>query len=125
MTMALPPSPEALVVRRIRADVQAMNAYAVQDPQGMVKLDAMENPYRLSAALQSAMGARLGAVALNRLGHVVRARGQVAARSPKERRQQRRVESQRGEDRPGGDVTHCAASAPGAPGRRGTPPRRA
>ncbi len=66
MNPPLPPSPEALVARRIRGDVQAMHAYAVQDPQGMVKLDAMENPYRLSAGLQSALGARLGAVALNR-----------------------------------------------------------
>jgi histidinol-phosphate aminotransferase len=66
MNLPLPPSPEALVVRRIRADVQAMHAYAVQDPQGMVKLDAMENPHCLSAELQSALGVRLGAVALNR-----------------------------------------------------------
>lgn len=57
---------EGLVARRIRADVRAMHAYAVQDPQGMVKLDAMENPYRLSPELQAALGARLGAVALNR-----------------------------------------------------------
>jgi len=57
---------ETLVQQRIRADVQAMHAYGVQDPQGMVKLDAMENPFRLSAELQSALGARLGAVALNR-----------------------------------------------------------
>ncbi len=57
---------EAMVARRIRADVRAMHAYAVQDPQGMVKLDAMENPHRLSPALQAALGARLGAVALNR-----------------------------------------------------------
>ena len=64
MTSALPP--EALVARRIRPDVRAMHAYAVQDPQGMVKLDAMENPYRLSPELQAALGARLGVVALNR-----------------------------------------------------------
>lgn len=64
MTNAL--RPETLVARRIRADVRAMHAYAVQDPQGMVKLDAMENPYRLSPELQAALGARLGAVALNR-----------------------------------------------------------
>ncbi len=57
---------EAMVARRIRADVRAMHAYAVQDPQGMAKLDAMENPHRLSPALQAALGARLGAVALNR-----------------------------------------------------------
>ena len=64
MTDAL--RPETLVARRIRADVRAMHAYAVQDPQGMIKLDAMENPYRLSPELQAALGARLGAVALNR-----------------------------------------------------------
>jgi len=64
MTDAL--RPETLVARRIRAEVRAMHAYAVQDPQGMVKLDAMENPYRLSPELQAALGARLGAVALNR-----------------------------------------------------------
>ena len=63
---AASPTAEALVARRLRADVQAMHAYGVQDPQGMVKLDAMENPYRLSAALQRALGERLGAVAINR-----------------------------------------------------------
>ncbi|HEY1104406.1 MAG TPA: histidinol-phosphate aminotransferase, partial [Burkholderiaceae bacterium] len=51
---------------RIRPDVQAMHAYVVQDAAGMVKLDAMENPYRLSPELQAALGQRLGAVALNR-----------------------------------------------------------
>ncbi len=51
---------------RIRPDVQAMHAYAVQDSSGMVKLDAMENPHRLPLALQQKLGQRLGAVALNR-----------------------------------------------------------
>lgn len=51
---------------RIRPDIRAMHAYAVQDATGMVKLDAMENPHRLSPALQAALGQRLGAVALNR-----------------------------------------------------------
>ena len=55
-----------LVARRIRPDVQAMQAYAVQDAQGFVKLDAMENPHRLPPALQEALGKRLGALALNR-----------------------------------------------------------
>ncbi|RYF62895.1 MAG: histidinol-phosphate transaminase, partial [Comamonadaceae bacterium] len=41
-------------------------AYAVQDARGLVKLDAMENPYGLPPALQAALGARLGALALNR-----------------------------------------------------------
>ncbi len=51
---------------RIRRDIQSMHAYAVQDSTGMVKLDAMENPHRLPAALQAHLGQRLGALALNR-----------------------------------------------------------
>ena len=43
-----------------------MHAYAIQDSKGMVKLDAMENPHRLPAELQEALGRRLGALALNR-----------------------------------------------------------
>ncbi|RST53708.1 histidinol-phosphate transaminase [Variovorax sp. MHTC-1] len=53
-------------LNRIRADVQSMHAYAVQDARGLIKLDAMENPFSLPSALQSALGQRLGALALNR-----------------------------------------------------------
>nr|WP_315495380.1 histidinol-phosphate transaminase [uncultured Rhodoferax sp.] len=56
----------ALIQRRIRQDVLGMHAYAIQDSKGMVKLDAMENPHRLPAELQDALGRRLGALALNR-----------------------------------------------------------
>ena len=55
-----------LIATRIRQDVQSMHAYAIQPSAGMVKLDAMENPHRLPAALQAELGARLGALALNR-----------------------------------------------------------
>ena len=55
-----------LIQTRIRQDVQSMHAYAIQDSTGMVKLDAMENPHRLPAALQAHLGQRLGALALNR-----------------------------------------------------------
>ena len=50
----------------IRPDLQAMQAYAVQAATGMVKLDAMENPYTLSPDLQAKLGQRLGEVAINR-----------------------------------------------------------
>ena len=50
----------------IRPDLQAMQAYVVQAATGMVKLDAMENPYTLSPDLQAKLGQRLGAVAINR-----------------------------------------------------------
>ncbi len=53
-------------IQRIRQDVQGMHAYAVQDAAGMVKLDAMENPYGLPPELQAALGERLGRVAVNR-----------------------------------------------------------
>jgi histidinol-phosphate aminotransferase len=50
----------------LRADVQSMHAYAVQDATGMAKMDAMENPHTLSPELQAKLGARLGALAINR-----------------------------------------------------------
>ena len=56
----------ARALGRIRTDVQSMHAYAVQDARGLLKLDAMENPYGLPPALQAALGERLGALALNR-----------------------------------------------------------
>ena len=56
----------ANIKERIRQDIQSLHAYAVQDSAGMVKLDAMENPHRLPAALQAHLGQRLGALALNR-----------------------------------------------------------
>ena len=57
-------NPKALL--RIRQDVQSMHAYAIQESEGMVKLDAMENPHRLPLDLQEELGRRLGALALNR-----------------------------------------------------------
>ncbi|HEV7574448.1 MAG TPA: histidinol-phosphate transaminase [Caldimonas sp.] len=52
--------------RVIRQDVRSMHAYAIQDSAGLVKLDAMENPFRLPETLQRELGRRLGAVAINR-----------------------------------------------------------
>ena len=57
-------NPQALL--RIRQDIQSMHAYAIQESDGMVKLDAMENPHRLPPDLQEELGRRLGALALNR-----------------------------------------------------------
>jgi histidinol-phosphate aminotransferase len=53
-------------LQHIRQDVQSMHAYAIQDAKGMVKLDAMENPFSLSPELQKQLGDRLGTLALNR-----------------------------------------------------------
>ena len=50
----------------IRQDVASMHAYAVQPSEGLVKLDAMENPFELPPALRAAFGERLAAVPINR-----------------------------------------------------------
>jgi histidinol-phosphate aminotransferase len=54
------------IQRHIRQDVQSMHAYAIQPSAGLLKLDAMENPFRLPEELQRALGERLGRVAINR-----------------------------------------------------------
>ncbi|MFN9707706.1 MAG: histidinol-phosphate transaminase [Burkholderiales bacterium] len=54
------------VHRLIRPEVQAMQAYAVQPSAGLIKLDAMENPFVLPTALQEELGKRLGRLPLNR-----------------------------------------------------------
>ncbi|MDO9286474.1 MAG: histidinol-phosphate transaminase [Aquabacterium sp.] len=58
--------PDATINRVIRRDIQGMHAYAVQPSAGLIKLDAMENPFTLSEALQHELGERLGRVAINR-----------------------------------------------------------
>ncbi len=57
---------EQRLKRTIRQDIQSMHAYAIQDSAGLVKLDAMENPFRLPEPLQRELGERLGRVAINR-----------------------------------------------------------
>jgi histidinol-phosphate aminotransferase len=50
----------------VREEILAMRAYHVAPAQGMVKLDAMENPHGLPRELAEEMGRRLAAVAVNR-----------------------------------------------------------
>lgn len=54
------------VARHVRPDVQAMHAYGVPDATDAIKLDAMENPFRLPQALQAELGRTLAALAINR-----------------------------------------------------------
>lgn len=50
----------------VRDEILALKAYHVQSSQGMVKLDAMENPYRLPGQLAARMGEALAGIAVNR-----------------------------------------------------------
>ena len=57
---------QSIIQRTLRPEVQAMSGYVVQPSDGMVKLDAMENPFRLPPSLSAELGRRLSKVALNR-----------------------------------------------------------
>ena len=43
---------QSKALQRIRADVRAMQGYHIQPAQGLLKMDTMENPYRLPLPLQ-------------------------------------------------------------------------
>jgi histidinol dehydrogenase len=71
----LPPSPTCgrgageegnIGLNSIRSDVRTMSSYHVQPSTGMLKLDAMENPFVLPQLVREQLGQRLGQVALNR-----------------------------------------------------------
>ena len=72
----------------VRPEVLALRAYHVAPAAGMVKLDAMENPYRLPPALAREMGECLAGVAVNRYpdpqAPELRARVRAAMRIPGE-----------------------------------------
>lgn len=54
------------VLARLRAELSKLQAYAVADAEGMVKLDAMENPYTWPDALRSQWSQELNRLELNR-----------------------------------------------------------
>lgn len=54
------------IAATVRSDIHAAAGYAIQPSAGMVKLDAMENPFSLPEPLQRELGERLGRVAINR-----------------------------------------------------------
>lgn len=57
---------EADIARWVRPEIRALTAYQVPDASGLVKLDAMENPYVWSPALREEWAAQLEQVHVNR-----------------------------------------------------------
>jgi histidinol-phosphate aminotransferase len=55
-----------LVHTLIRPEIQALSAYHVPDCTGLIKLDAMENPYLVPQSLQDEIAQRVGAAHINR-----------------------------------------------------------
>lgn len=58
----MPMNPDQLV----RPEILALKAYNVAESEGMVKLDAMENPYRLPAEMRAELAAVLAEAEINR-----------------------------------------------------------
>ncbi len=54
------------LLRWIRPEIKKLAAYHVANAEGMIKLDAMENPYALPEALQQSLVKRLSQASLNR-----------------------------------------------------------
>ncbi len=50
----------------VREEILALKAYSVTPAAGMIKLDAMENPYRLPEALREEVGRLVSTLPINR-----------------------------------------------------------
>ena len=55
-----------LIASVVRPEVRALSAYAVAHAEGMIKLDAMENPYPLPEAVAARLASALARVRVNR-----------------------------------------------------------
>lgn len=58
--------PADIVAAVVRPEIRALSAYAVADARGLIKLDAMENPFPLPEAIRTKIAAVLKDVAVNR-----------------------------------------------------------
>ena len=54
------------ILNKIRPEIRSMGAYHVADATGLIKLDAMENPYTLPDDLKELLAQELAQVAMNR-----------------------------------------------------------
>jgi histidinol-phosphate aminotransferase len=62
----MPSSPADYIAATVRPEVRALTAYAVAKASGMIKLDAMENPFRLPDDVRAKVAAAAAGVAINR-----------------------------------------------------------
>lgn len=57
---------EDKILKWVRSEIRALSAYPVPDARGLIKLDAMENPYTWPAELTEAWLSEMRSVAVNR-----------------------------------------------------------
>ena len=60
------PSAAELVTALVRPEIRSLSAYPVAKAEGMIKLDAMENPFALPDAARARLGSALAQVPINR-----------------------------------------------------------
>ena len=60
------PTPSDFVAAAIRPEIRALTAYEVARADGLIKLDAMENPYPLPPAVRAKLAAAIADVPVNR-----------------------------------------------------------
>jgi histidinol-phosphate aminotransferase len=60
------PAPADVVAAVVRPEIRALTAYAVAKAPGMIKLDAMENPFPLPDPVRARIAAAVAAVPVNR-----------------------------------------------------------
>jgi histidinol-phosphate aminotransferase len=60
------PSAAGFVAAVVRPELRALSAYAVATAEGLIKLDAMENPYTLPAGVRTRLSEALARVPINR-----------------------------------------------------------
>ena len=63
---ALARAPADVVAAVVRPEIRALSAYAVAKAEGLIKLDAMENPFPLPEALRAKIAEAVAAVPVNR-----------------------------------------------------------
>ncbi|MEP7183583.1 MAG: histidinol-phosphate transaminase [Betaproteobacteria bacterium] len=63
---AAAPAAAAIVAAVVRPEIRALTAYAVAKAAGLIKLDAMENPFPLPDAVRAKIAAAVAAVPVNR-----------------------------------------------------------
>ena len=64
--VAAPPTAASMAAAVLRPEIRALTPYAVAKADGAIKLDAMENPYPLPAAVRARIAAAVADVAINR-----------------------------------------------------------
>jgi len=59
-------TPDDFIAATVRPEIRALSAYAVARADGLIKLDAMENPYLLPPAVRERIAAAIASVPINR-----------------------------------------------------------